>query len=71
MKINDYKKLDIGDYVTLRTKHGPNAKRMGEIVYKEENYVCLKPIPGQPMFVSKDTHHNTVPLMVIHYNFLE
>lgn len=60
MKQYEFNKIKIGDYV--RIKMGHNKGRIGEIVFIEDNYICVRPLKNEAPFLDPQGYRHTVKL---------
>lgn len=69
---NDYEKVQVGNLVRVSPKHSSNFGRIGKVVYKRKNYVCVEPIEGEPDFSGGSRYAaGTQALMTYSYTYLE
>ena len=70
MKRADFDKLQVGDIVKIRHHaKGRNNGRTGKIVFKRDDYVCLVPLDGEPLYMTSEQYpyiEPHLPMVVLH-----
>ena len=64
MKRADFNNLKIGDHVQIK-KNKCNEGRLGKIVYKAGEYVCLVPLDNEPLYKSPNQYRKSDPMLTM------